>query len=112
MSASILLFAGMLDHEGGREQPPVPPPSALLRRLYVDTMGFNPHTIRFAVETLGADHVLVGSDWPIMPIASRSVVDAALDGAGIRGDDRDRDSRRQCTARSCRDDDAPAINEM
>ncbi len=88
MSASILLFAGMLDHEGGREQPPEPPPSALMQRLSIDTMGFDPHTIRFAVETVGAAHVLVGSDWPITPIAARGRVEAALDGAGVRGEER------------------------
>jgi predicted TIM-barrel fold metal-dependent hydrolase len=88
MSASILLFAGMLDHEGGRVQPPDPPPSALIQRLSVDTMGFDPHTIRFAVETLGADHVLVGSDWPITPIAARDQVETALDGAGVQDKDR------------------------
>lgn len=88
MSASILLFAGMLDHEGGREEPPDPPPSAIVKRLYVDTMGFDPDTIRFAVSTLGVDRVLVGSDWPITPIAARGRVERALDAAGLRGDDR------------------------
>jgi predicted TIM-barrel fold metal-dependent hydrolase len=88
MSASILLFAGLLDHEGGREQAPDPPPSALMRRLYVDTMGFDPHTMRFAVETVGADHLLVGSDWPITPIAARDRVEKALNAAGIQGNDR------------------------
>lgn len=88
ISASILLFAGMLNHEGGRDQPPDPPPSALMHRLYVDTMGFDPHTIRFAIETVGADHVLVGSDWPITPITARGRVEAALDAAGLGSEDR------------------------
>ncbi|MGI8858005.1 MAG: amidohydrolase family protein [Thermomicrobiales bacterium] len=88
MSASILLFAGMLDHEGGREQPPAPPPSALMQRLFIDTMGFDLHTIRFAVETVGASHLLVGSDWPITPIAARGRVEAALDAAGVQGNER------------------------
>ncbi len=89
MSASILLFAGMLDHEGGREEPPNPLPSAAIKRLYVDTMGFDPDTIRFAIATLGADHVIVGSDWPITPIPTRASVGAALDAAGLTAEERD-----------------------
>jgi len=86
MSASILLFAGLLDHEEGLEQAPDPPPSTAIKRLYVDTMGFDPDTIRFAVATLGADHVVVGSDWPITPIPARATVDAALDAASLTDD--------------------------
>lgn len=89
MSASILLFAGMLDHEGGRDEPPEPPPSAAIKRLFVDTMGFDADTIRFAVATLGADHVLVGSDWPITPIPTNDAVNHALDAAGLTERERD-----------------------
>lgn len=89
MSASILLFAGMLDHEGGRKEAPDPPPSAAIKRLYVDTMGFDPDTIRFAVATLGADHIVVGSDWPIMPIPTRAQVNAALDATDLTAEECD-----------------------
>jgi aminocarboxymuconate-semialdehyde decarboxylase len=41
-------------------------------------MGFDPSAIRFAIELLGSDHVLAGSDWPIMPIASRQQVEESL----------------------------------
>ncbi len=34
--------------------------------------------IRFAIELQGSDHVLAGSDWPIMPIAPRQQVEEAL----------------------------------
>lgn len=56
------------------------------RRLYVDTMGFDPHSVRYLVDTLGAEHVLIGSDWPIMwrdPSAQRvadTLVAAGIDG--------------------------------
>lgn len=89
MSASVLLFAGMLDHEGGRDAPPSPPPSAAIKRLYVDTMGFDADTIRFAATTLGADHVLVGSDWPITPIPKRAMVDRTLEAAGLTTEERE-----------------------
>ena len=40
-------------------------PALTRRHVYVDTMGLNPVTIRAAVDMLGADHVLVGTDWPV-----------------------------------------------
>lgn len=89
MAASILLFAGMLDHEGGRGEPPEPPPSAAIKRLFVDTMGFDADTIRFAVATLGAGHLLVGSDWPITPIPTNATVNRALNAAGLSAEARD-----------------------
>ncbi len=48
------------------------------KRLYVDTMGYDPASIRFAVDLLGVEHVLNGSDWPIMPIASQQKVEETL----------------------------------
>jgi predicted TIM-barrel fold metal-dependent hydrolase len=41
-------------------------PSALRRNVYVDTMGLHPTVIRTAVELLGADHVIAGTDWPVL----------------------------------------------
>jgi predicted TIM-barrel fold metal-dependent hydrolase len=35
------------------------------RHVYIDTMGLHPVTVRAAVDMLGADHVLMGTDWPI-----------------------------------------------
>jgi len=40
-------------------------PAIARRNVYVDTMGINPVEVRAAVDLLGADHVLVGTDWPI-----------------------------------------------
>jgi len=49
--------------------------NALLRRqVYVDTMGFHPALIRAAIDVLGVEHVVAGSDWPIVstgPIGPR-----------------------------------------
>ena len=36
-------------------------------------------SIRFAIELLGSEHVLAGSDWPIMPIAPRQQVEETLE---------------------------------
>ncbi len=40
------------------------PPSHYLRQVYVDCMSFHPLALRYLVEMVGADHVLVGSDYP------------------------------------------------
>jgi aminocarboxymuconate-semialdehyde decarboxylase len=59
-------------------------PALLRRHVYIDTMGFDPALIRASVEILGVDHVLVGSDWPIVnaePIRAR--VEHALTAAGL-----------------------------
>ena len=40
-------------------------PELTRRNVYIDTMGLNPVEVRAAVDKLGADHVLVGTDWPI-----------------------------------------------
>ena len=48
-------------------------PAALRRHVYVDTTGLHPAVVRSAVDLLGADHVLFGSDWPV--VTERSVPD-------------------------------------
>jgi aminocarboxymuconate-semialdehyde decarboxylase len=32
--------------------------------LYVDTVVHNPAALRFLIDTLGADHILLGTDYP------------------------------------------------
>ena len=80
IGVAALIFAGLIDHDRleadgwhGTH------PSELRKRLYIDTMGFDAASIRFAIDLLGADHVLLGSDWPIMPIADRGRVETVLD---------------------------------
>jgi aminocarboxymuconate-semialdehyde decarboxylase len=58
----ILLAGGFGDGSGIRSDAP-----ALTRRhVYGDTMGSHPAVVRCAVDLLGADHVLMGTDWPIV----------------------------------------------
>jgi predicted TIM-barrel fold metal-dependent hydrolase len=57
----VLLAGGFGDGQRIRSDAP-----ALTRRhVYIDTMGLHPAAIRAAVDMLGADHVLMGTDWPI-----------------------------------------------
>jgi predicted TIM-barrel fold metal-dependent hydrolase len=58
--------------------------------LYFDFMGLDPSVLRFAVEILGPDRVLVGSDWPIWESLTRDKLTNAFDGAGLAEPDRRR----------------------
>lgn len=40
------------------------PPSAQLRRLWYDTVNFDPGALRLAIDFAGADRILAGSDYP------------------------------------------------
>ncbi len=39
-------------------------PSTYLKKLYYDTVNFNPHMLMMAREMIGADHMVMGSDYP------------------------------------------------
>jgi predicted TIM-barrel fold metal-dependent hydrolase len=58
----LMLAAGFGNGQNIRSDAP-----ALTRRhVYIDTMGLHPGLVRTAVDLLGADHVLMGTDWPII----------------------------------------------
>lgn len=92
--ASILICGGVLEacpniriciaHGGGptcyamgrldrawHERPAVratpKPPSAYQRQLYYDTVTGNEQALRFLLDQVGADRVVLGSDWPFVP---------------------------------------------
>lgn len=48
----VLLAAGM--------------PAVDLHQVYMDTTGMHASSIRAAIEVLGADHVVAGTDWPVV----------------------------------------------
>lgn len=54
-------------------------PAAEFARLYFDTIVFEPETLDFLVAKVGADKIMLGSDWPfpIGDFAPRKVVEAA-----------------------------------
>ena len=39
-------------------------PSVYLTRLYYDTVSFSPYTLRMVREMVGAEHMVMGSDYP------------------------------------------------
>lgn len=52
-------------------------------QVYFDTMGFDAPNVAYLVSVLGADRVLLGSDFPHQVDATTERVAAALDGAGL-----------------------------
>jgi predicted TIM-barrel fold metal-dependent hydrolase len=52
-------------------------------RLYMDTLTFHPPTLRYAIDALGADRVILGSDWPIRLDAYADKVTEAFEAAGF-----------------------------
>ena len=43
------------------------PPSAYIRRLYYDTVSPSEAALRFLIDQVGIDRVVLGSDWPYVP---------------------------------------------
>ena len=61
-------YAGRIDHgwkarEDVREGVP-DMPTSYLRKFYFDTMVFEPGQLQYLVDTYGADHVMLGTDYP------------------------------------------------
>ena len=74
----VLLAGGFAEEQEGDVA------SILRRNVFIDTMGFHPVLLRAAVDLVGVDNVLAGSDWPIAgnrPIKPR--LSAALHAAGF-----------------------------
>ena len=53
------------DRPGSRSTPK--PPSAYQKQLYYDTVTGNEEALRFLLDQVGADRVVLGSDWPFVP---------------------------------------------
>lgn len=64
------------------------PPADLARRLYYDTVLHDPTAIAFLVERMGADRVVMGTDYPF-PMGDPSPVDTIRSIPGLSGEDRD-----------------------
>ncbi len=61
-------YSGRIDHAwGARSDCNVglpKPPTEYLKRIYVDTVVFTPQQLKALVDLFGADHVLMGTDYP------------------------------------------------
>ncbi|MCS0504274.1 amidohydrolase family protein [Ancylobacter mangrovi] len=61
-------YSGRIDHAWGARRDSnagLPrPPSDYLRLVYFDSVVFTPHQLEYLVNTYGADHVVMGTDYP------------------------------------------------
>lgn len=61
-------YSGRIDHAWGARadcQAKLPkPPSHYLKKIYFDTVVFTPHQLRALIDTFGADHIVMGTDYP------------------------------------------------
>jgi aminocarboxymuconate-semialdehyde decarboxylase len=51
------------------------PPASYMKQLYFDTVCYHPPAVQCAIDTIGADHVVFGSDSPPVPISLVCAVD-------------------------------------
>lgn len=51
------------------------PPASYIRQLYVDTVSYHPAAVQCAIDTMGIDHVVFGSDSPPVPLPLKRAVD-------------------------------------
>ncbi|HEU4870279.1 MAG TPA: amidohydrolase family protein [Pyrinomonadaceae bacterium] len=62
-------------------------PSVYLKRLYYDTVSFSPHTLKMVLEMVGADHMVMGSDYPhLLGSIDRAV--SSIEAMEISGDEK------------------------
>ena len=64
----LAAYSGRIDHAWGAREDchadlPLPP-SHYLRQVYFDTVVFSSHQLAYLLETYGADHILMGTDYP------------------------------------------------
>lgn len=83
-------YSGRIDHAWGARsdcKAELPkPPTHYLKKIYFDTVVFTPHQLRALIEAFGADHVVMGTDYPY-DMAEYEPIEhlhsAGLDGATI-----------------------------
>jgi aminocarboxymuconate-semialdehyde decarboxylase len=63
-------------------------PSFYLKRLYYDTVSFSPHTLTMVRNMVGADHMVMGSDYPhLLGSIDRAV--SSIEGLDIREEEKE-----------------------
>ena len=79
-------YFGRMDHShGARDDCRLyisRPPSEYLKRLYFDTVLFDPQQLAYLVQRFGSDHLLLGSDYPY-DMAETDPVDFVLSTPGL-----------------------------
>lgn len=65
------------------------PPASYIGQLYVDTVCYHPPAVQCAIDTVGVEHVVFGSDSPPVPIPLKRAVDTVR-GLKVSGRDKEK----------------------
>ncbi len=61
-------YSGRIDHAWGARSDVAnnlpKPPTDYLKKIYFDTVVFTPHQLEYLMKVFGADHILMGTDYP------------------------------------------------
>ncbi len=61
-------YSGRIDHVWGARSDArgsIPnPPTSYLKKIYLDTVVFTPHQLQYLINVFGADHIVLGTDYP------------------------------------------------
>jgi len=83
-------LAGRIDHQSrlipGADRDISAPPSAYIRKLYFDTVCLSAQSLRFALDMVGAEHILFATDYPFVPM--ETTIDI-IDRLGLPPQDRE-----------------------
>ena len=65
------------------------PPSGRLGQLYLDTASYHPASLRAAIDTVGVERLVLGTDYPPAARSPKPTIDL-VESLGLSDDDRDR----------------------
>ncbi len=65
------------------------PPSGRLGQLYLDTASYHPASLRAAIDTVGVERVVLGTDYPPAGRSPKPTIDL-VESLGLSDEDRDR----------------------
>ncbi len=94
LGGAIPYIQGRID-SGYRNHPPCrknisKKPSEYFKEFYYDTVSFNVSALRCALEIVGPEHIVFGTDYPFQPLEGVSLINESIEALNLS--DRDRES--------------------
>lgn len=93
LGGAIPYIQGRID-SGYRNHPPCrknisKKPSEYFKEFYYDTVSFNVAALRCALEIVGPEHLVFGTDYPFQPLEGITLINESLDALGLSVKDRE-----------------------
>ena len=93
LGGAIPYIQGRID-SGYRNHPPCRKniskfPSEYFKKFYYDTVSFNVPALRCALEIVGPEHLVFGTDTPFQPLESVSLINESLDALNLSSEDQE-----------------------